>query len=191
MVYFYLIIFIVSAIAFIADIVLRTVEKIKSFNFNKKLFNIDNDTIPVDKFFPENLTILFIALMGTGTAGSLYSLTVLPWWLSLLCALASGMFICFIVQYLGKNIVDALKRNRLPKGEKALGLSGCCVEEIKDGEPGKVRFFHKTREFIVNAASANDTNIEITEKVVCVYESDGFYFVTKSEELYKGIDTNF
>ncbi|MCL1904115.1 MAG: hypothetical protein FWF94_06845 [Oscillospiraceae bacterium] len=191
MLYFYIIILIVSSAALITDIILRYTEKIKNFDFSGRLFNIKNDIVPIEKFFPENLNMLIISSMTVGATGCLFKLTFLPDWLTLLCALACGLSTCFIVQYLGQSIVDFVKRNRLPKGEKAFGLEGVCIEPINTGDSGKVSFSHKNREFVVNAAPVNEEGINAEDDVVCVYESDEFYFVIKTNEIYNGIDTNF
>jgi hypothetical protein len=190
---FYLIIFIVSALAFIADIILRYVEKIKNFTLDKKLFSIrgDADTIPIEKVLPANLTMLILAVMAGSAAGGLLDLSGVAWYLSLPCAVSSGLLICFTVQHLGENIVSIIKRNRLPKGEKAAGLNGYCVEFIGADGLGKAEFVHGGRKFEVAAASANESDIDPDDEVIAVYEENGFYFVTKINEIYKGIDTDF
>jgi hypothetical protein len=166
-------------------------EKIKSFDFKKRLFRIKGGTIPVEKFLPENLTMLFLAVMVASACGSLYDIAGIRWYFSLVCASGSGLLICFTVQYLAENTIDSLKRNSLPVSEAAAGLDGYCVETIEAGGWGRVRLFHKDREFEVNAACVEDCGIESGERVIAVHENDGFYFVVKIFEIYNGIDTNF
>ncbi|MCL2071513.1 MAG: hypothetical protein FWH07_04665 [Oscillospiraceae bacterium] len=191
---FYLIIFIISSLAFIADLILRYIEKIKSFDVQKKFFNLSSEGfegVPVEKFLPENLTMLVLSVMAASAGGSLLDLAGLSWYISFPCAVVCGLIICFFVQHLGDNAVDIIKRNRLPKGEKAAGLIGCCVESVEAGGWGKVRFLYKNREFTVNSACTADSGIDAGQEVIAVYEQDGYYFVTKADEIYKGIDTNF
>jgi len=200
MLYFYLIILIISTSALAADAILRYTVKIKSFdverNFFLKIFKIKENSgflIPVHKFLPENITMLLILSVVFSASGSLFCLARVEWFFSLPCALASGLFSCFIVQYWGEKSMDTLMRNLLPKGDKAVGLDGYCTEDIEQGDWGKVRLFYtgksgKECEFEVNAAIAEGGDIVSGEKVIIVYESDGFYFVVRVDEVYKDIE---
>jgi membrane protein implicated in regulation of membrane protease activity len=185
--YFYYIILIVSVFGFIADLVLRYTVKIKSFDFHRRLFEFKNGDpiVPVNKFLPDNLTMLLFTLIITSMAGVLFSFAGLAWFLSFPFSAAGGLTACFVVQYLWKNAADSVKKNNLPKGEDAAGLDGYCAEDIPIGEWGKVRLFHKDREFEAKGACAGETPLEKGDKVVAAYESGGFYFVFRIDELYK------
>jgi hypothetical protein len=174
--------------AFTADLILRYMEKIKSFDFDKKLHNIKSATIPLEKFLPENLTMLFLAIMVGGATGSLYDLAGLPWYFSLPCASAGGLAVCFAVQYMAENIINRIMENNLPGGENAAGLDGYCIEPIEIGGWGKVIFFHKDREFTVNAVNSAESEIQEGIKVISLYEKDGFYFVIRTDEVHKNVD---
>jgi hypothetical protein len=192
---FYLILFVVSATSFAADIVLRYVENIKGFDINGKdgkLFRIKYNTIPLEKFLPENVTMLLLAVMAGSATGSILNIAGVPWYVSLPCTLVSGLALCFFVQYHADNALNAIKRNNLPKGEKAAGLDGYCSSVFVDGA-GKVKLFHKEREFEVNAgiSADNDNEIALYDKVIALYESGGHYFVVKQGDVYNGIDTKF
>jgi hypothetical protein len=84
--------------------------------------------------------------------------------------------------------------NNLPRGDNAAGLEGYCSAVFADGF-GKVKLVHKEREFEVDAGNAADIEIKseiaLFDKVIALFESDGYYFVMKSSELYTGIDTKF
>ena len=192
MILFYLIVLIVSSVAFFADLILRYVEKIKSFDVDKKFFSIKSDTVPIEKFFPENLTMLIFSIIVSSATASLADLAGISWYLSLPCGIAGGLVVCFAVQYIFRAVFDAVSGNLLPRGEKAAGLNGTCVETIDEHEEwGKVCFSYKNREFTVNAGSVTGSAVQKGEKVTAVYEQDGFYFVIIPEEVYKGIDTDF
>jgi len=163
-------------------------EKIKSFDFHKKLFDVKANTIPIHKFLPENLTMLLLSVMAASACGGFFDFSGMGWYFSLPCAIGSGLCICFIVQYLLENAVDSFKRNNLPKGEFAAGLDGYCVEKIETGDWGKVCLFHKEREFRVNAVTDGEIDIDEGEKVISVYENDGFYYVVRIDKLNTGID---
>jgi hypothetical protein len=161
-------------------------EKIKSFDFDMKLFKFKGKDIPFEKFFPENLTMLLVAIMAGCALGTFYSSEKagLEWYITLPCAVFSGMLVCFTGQYLLENAVDFFKKNNLPKGEAAANLDGYITQEIEAGGWGKAALFHKEREFTVNAASIYENGIEENEKVICLYEQDGFYFVVKINDVY-------
>jgi len=183
---FYLIIFIISTTAFIADIVLRYMEKIKGFDLNIKSLKFRSDLVPVEKFFPENLTMLILAIMVGSATGSLYIVAgMTEWYFSLPCAVASGLLICFVIQYFFEGFINAVKKNNLPKGEAAAGLEGYCTQDIPQDDWGRVCLFYKEREFEVNAVCTVERSLEHFDKVVCVYEKDGYYFVARVHDVFK------
>jgi membrane protein implicated in regulation of membrane protease activity len=178
------VLFVVSASAFAADMILRYMEKIKNFSMEKRLFKIKGADIPAEKLLPENLTMLFVFCVVMSATGILYEALNMKWYLSLPCSAAGGSFVCFIFQYFVENALKTIRGDNLPKGDNAAGLDGYCVEEIEPGGWGKVRLFHKEREYEVNAASDGEKSVSLGEKVVSVYESGGFYFVMRTNEIY-------
>jgi hypothetical protein len=194
----YLILFVVSALGVAADVILRYVENIKGFGIegrDGKLFRLPprfTATIPFDRLLPDNVTTLLIAVTAASGLGGILALLRVPWFLSLPCAGACGLLLCFIWQYHAKNIASALKRENLPKGEAAAGLEGYCSLEFADGY-GKVTLTYKERGFEVYAGCSEDSdgNIAVNDKVVALYESDGYYFVVKPNDIFTGIDTKF
>jgi hypothetical protein len=200
---FYLILLILSTVAVAADVFLRYVEKIANFGIEGKgvdgeLFGFTakwSKTIPVGKLLPESFTMLLLAVMAMSGSGSLLTLGRLPWFASLPCSVATGLLLCFVVQYHAANAAKVLRGDRLPKGEKAAGLDGYCTLEFVDGY-GKVKLFHKDREFEVQAGIPTDSGAEMSEialydKVVALYESGEIYFVVKPPDVFAGIDTKF
>jgi hypothetical protein len=166
-------------------------EKIKSFDFQKKLFKVHSKEVPdlpIDKLFPENLTMLLLTVMIASVAGYFLDLAQLVWFLSLPTSIACGLFVCFIVQYFLENLIDYLKENNLPKGEAASDLDGYCTFPIEPGEWGKVKLLVKEREYEVNAATAGEAYIDVGEKVITLHEEGGFYIVVRVDEIYEGLE---
>ena len=201
MIYVYLILFVISAFAFTADCILRYMERIKSFDFEKRLFKVRFDTVPLHRFFPKSLTVLLVAVVVMSAFGSLLLLLGMDWYLSVPCSVGGGLLACFVIQHLGRNAIDRIKKNDLPQGDEAAGLDGYCTQSIEVGGWGKVRLFHTgrsgvEREFEVNAVNANagedgEGDIEAGKKVICVYEEGGFYFVVRVDKIYNEINSNF
>ncbi|MCL1881580.1 MAG: hypothetical protein FWF76_05325 [Oscillospiraceae bacterium] len=209
---FYLVILILSLAGIASEIIVRYVENIKYFGFSGKLFCLPqkfSDTIPLEKFLPENLTILFIALVSTAITGLAFTLLGAMWYISLPCAIIGGFTLCFIVQVHFRKVVALIKRTTLPRGENAGGISGIWSTSFGDGV-GKVRLSYKGLEYEVNAGIYNiesgEEPLEISkeskgdtktpeiyegDKVITVYEIDGHYLVVKENEIYKNIDTKF
>jgi hypothetical protein len=163
-------------------------EKIKSFDLEKPLFKLKGRDVPVEKFLPANITMLSVFFIAMSFTGEVCAFLGMVWYLSLPCSVAGGMCFCFFIQYFGENILDLLKGNRLPKKEKAAGLDGYCTDDIVIGGWGKAKVFYKEREYEVNAASSGETDILSGEKIVVLYESDGFYFVVRIDEVFKEIE---
>ncbi|MCL1832019.1 MAG: hypothetical protein FWG45_03800 [Oscillospiraceae bacterium] len=195
----YIALLVLSAIGLAADVVLRYVEKIKCFGLEGKLFKKTYDTIPLEKLLPENVTMLLITVMTAAAAGVIVNALGVPWYVSPFCAVSSGLILCFAVQYYAVNAIDAVRGNALPKGEAAAGLNGYCTVAFDEGF-GKVMLAHKEREFEVNAGLVKETGegenpeksqIEQHDRIIALYESDGYYFVVKIGEIYTGIDTKF
>ncbi|MDR2532325.1 MAG: hypothetical protein LBC82_05725 [Oscillospiraceae bacterium] len=177
---------ILAATLLITDIVLRYTEKIKSFGFERKLFRIKGDTIPAEKFFPENLTMAFINLLCFGTAGMLLELAGLRWFFSLPSSVMAGMFVCFMIQHTLRAAVDRFTEKTIPTGDKAAGVQGFAVGEIdNDGDGyGLIEFEYNSLTFRAPAVSANETAIPMFEKVIILFEEDGVYFVQSIKEVY-------
>jgi len=184
MIYFYLSVTVISVTLFITDMVLMYMEKIKSFGLEKKLFKIEFKIIPLEKFLPENLTMIFVFFVILGGSGVFFELVNLTWFFSLPCSVFSGLLICFAVQYHIKHALDRVRKKVLPSGDSAAGANGWVVEEISADSYGVVRFEYKDSEFNVPAVSVNGTLIPEFEKIVVLFEESGFYFVESIKEVY-------
>jgi len=191
MIYFYFVLSVVSAAAFVADMILRYMEKIKSFDYEKPLFKFKSGTapsVPIYKFLPENLTMLIVFVMTMSATGALYTILGMDWFLSLLCGVSGGATVCFIIQYLIGNAIDSAKGRRLPKGEDASGLDGYAAEDIEAGGCGKAVFSYNDREYEARAANSGQIDLAKFDKITALYESGGFYFAVRSDKVYKEVE---
>lgn len=184
MLYFYLCVLILSATFLVTDMVLLYMEKIKNFGLERKLFEIKGDTIPVEKFLPENLTMLFVFALSFGAAGVFFDLYGVWWYFSLPISIMSGMFVCFFIQYFLRILIDRNRGKTLPRGDLAAGAEGYAAGEIKGEDYGFIKFEFNDTEFLVPALSANGTTIPEYERVIILFEENGFYFVQSIREVY-------
>jgi len=188
MIYFYFILLVISAFAFTADMLLRYLTGIENFGVEKQLFKPKEHTVPADKLLPGNITMLLVIIMTASATGALYTVAGMPGYLSLPCAVFGGMTLCFVIQYFVKNAVDRFKGRALPKGDSASGLDGYSLVDIEAGGWGRARLFWGDREFEVNAAVQGKTPVLSGEKITALYESGGFYFVVRSDKIYKEVE---
>ncbi|MCL1823671.1 MAG: hypothetical protein FWG44_05665 [Oscillospiraceae bacterium] len=189
MIYFYLVWAVLAATLLITDMVLLYMVKMKSFGLERKLFKFKVKTVPLEKFLPENLTVLFAALLCMGISGIIFDVTQLKWYMSLPVAITSGFVLCFFLQYFLKNTVDKHTDKTLPLGDAAANANGWVVEEIDgvNGDYGLIEFEYKELKFRAPAMSANETKIPEYEKVIVLFEENGFYFVQSIKEVYTGL----
>ncbi|MCL2020180.1 MAG: hypothetical protein FWG70_10555 [Oscillospiraceae bacterium] len=188
MFYFYLCLTILSAVLLITDIVLRSMEKIKSFGFEKRLFKFKSETVPIEKFFPETLTTLLICLPILGAAGMILDSIGFVWYLSLPFSVMTGMLVCFALQYRLRAAINKHKDKILPRNDKAAGIQGFAAERIDGDDYGLIEFEYNDDVFHAPAVSVYGTTISKFEKVVILFEENEFYFVQSIKEVYEGLE---
>lgn len=184
MIYFYVVIIVLSGIGLAFDFILRYTEKIKSFGMEKKLFSFQGKTIPVEKLLPENLTMVMVFLFVTGIIGCGFELSGIGVVLSLPCSIFAGCLTCFLIQYSFVSTMNKIKKLEKPKGELAAGVNGFLIEAITDDSYGKIRFEWKGISFEAPAMSVNGTELDEFEKVIIILEENGCYFVESVTEVY-------
>ena len=190
MLWFYIIISVFAAMLLITDITLRYMEKIKSFGMEKKLFTFKGDTIPIEKFFPENLTMVLAFSLTFGAAGMFLTFLGLDWYFVLPFAVMTGMILCFVVQEAFQRFIEKNTDKTLPTGDAAANLEGFVVEEIDGDDYGLIEFEYNDVTFRANALSANETPIPEYERVIILFEENGFYFVQSIKEVFLPLNEN-
>ena len=177
----YLVIAVVSLVAFTMDMLLRYVEKIKRFGLEKDLFVFHGKTIPVENFIPHNLTMIFVFCFAFGLCGIALDLMGFMWYISLFCALIFAM----AVNYSEMFFIPLIKKQALPKDFDLSGMGAVVTDFISGDGWGKVKLVYKGREYLFNAVSANETDIDEGEKVTVVLENDGMLFVEREDEVFE------
>jgi len=188
MIYFYAIVMVLAATLLTADMVLVYMEKVKSFGMEKKLFKLKGTTIPVEKFLPENITMVFVFFFVFGASGIFYEFLGLRWFFSLPLGIMSGMLVCFAFQFFLKSAIDKKTGKILPTGDLAADILGWVTEEIDGDGYGVIEFEHNDITFRAPAMSANQTRIPEYEKVIILFEENGFYFVESIREVFEPLN---
>jgi membrane protein implicated in regulation of membrane protease activity len=150
----------------------------------KKLFTFKGSTIPIEKFFPENLTMVLAFSLAFGAAGMGMTLLGLYWFFVLPFAIMTGMVLCFVIQEALRRAVEKNTDKTPPEGDTAANVEGFVVEEIDGDDYGLIEFEFNGVTFRANALSANETPIPEYERVIILFEENGFYFVQSIREVF-------
>lgn len=192
MIYIYTAILVISAGLLAADFTLRQLEGIKNFGLldNDKDFPLLRDfrgqthTIPVERLCPETPAMLITAATVFGAAGVFFDLMNMTWHVSIPCAFCAGLGACFLRQYVLVNLIDRLRKITPPVGEEMAGVEGYVTSAFPPDDYGEIAFEWKGREFRANALAVNGQHLPEYERVLLLYESDGFYFVEHITEQF-------
>ena len=176
---FYVMVTIVSSVAFTIDIILRYMEKIRSFGMESRLHNIKGKIIPTEDFIPHNITLLCLFFMALGTGGILLTLLDINALISFPIGFMCGMFVNFaVVRTLRK-----LRSKPIPKDEDLSGTEAVCISPIDGDDYGEIEFLYKNRRYTRPALSENETDIKKGEKVLIIMMNEDLCFVEKPDEV--------
>ena len=183
---FYVVVTVFSVVAFTADMVLRYMEKIRSFGMEQPLHNIRGKTIPIEDFIPYNITMLTVGGSAFGISGIFLKLLELHPFVSFPVSAASGCIVNFIVMHFLKPFFIGIAGDILSDDTDISGSPGVCTELITGGEDGgygRVTIDYKGKKYEFDALSANETDIAEGEKVYVLYRTEGLCFVEKQSEV--------
>ncbi len=176
---FYVMVTIVSTVAFTIDIILRYMEKIRSFGMESRLHNIKGKIIPVEDFIPHNITLLCLFFMALGTAGILLTLLQINALISFPVSFMCGMFMNFAVV----RILRKVRNRPIPKSEDLSGTEATCTADIDGDDYGEIEFLYKNCKYTRPALSENETDIKKGEKVLIIMMNEDLCFVEKPDEV--------
>ncbi len=176
---FYVMVTIVSVVAFTIDIILRYMEKIRSFGMESRLHDIKGRIIPTEDFIPHNITLLCLFFMALGVSGILMTLLQVNALVSFPVGVMCGMFTNFAVV----RILRKARSKPIPKTEDLSGTEAVCTEDIDGDGYGEIEFLYKNRRYTRPALSENETDIKKGEKVLIIMMNEGLCFVEKPDEV--------
>ncbi len=176
---FYVMVTIVSTVAFTIDIILRYMEKIRSFGMESRLHNIKGRIIPTEDFIPHNITLLCLFFMAFGTAGILLTLLQINALINFPVGVMCGMFTNFIAV----RILRVIRNRPIPKNEDLSGTEAVCTSDIDGDGYGEIEFLYKNRRYTRPALSENETDIKKGENVLIIMMNEDLCFVEKPDEV--------
>lgn len=183
---FYLCVAVVAVCGFTADMILRYMEKIRSFGMEARLHHIKGKWIPIEDFIPHNITLLLVFLAAFGVSGLLMKLLEMNSLIVFPIAVMCGLFANFFV-------VRLLRRLRLRPIPEREDLSGCeafCTEDISPDGYGKICVKWNGKRYFFTAVPANENDFSAGDRVVILYRTDGVCFIEKPERLTEILNTN-
>ena len=161
---FYVMVTVVSAVAFTIDIILRYMEKIRSFGMEERLHKIKGKIIPVEDFIPHNITLLCVFFMTVGTTGILLTLLKLNGLISFPVSVMCGMF----ANFAAVRILRKVRNKPIPKSVDLNGVEAVCTEDIDGDGYGEIEFLYNNRRYTRPALSENETDIKKGETVLII-----------------------
>ncbi|MCR4781084.1 MAG: hypothetical protein K5876_08320 [Ruminiclostridium sp.] len=180
---FYILVTVVCITAFTADMILRYMEKIRSFGMEERLHNIKGSTIPIEDFIPHNITMLTVFGTALGVFGIFTKLIGLHPFVGFPLSVAFGCSVNFTVMHFIKPFVASVTGEELSADTDISGTAGVCIEPIPADDYGRICIEYKGRHYEFDAVSENETDIGKDEPVVVLYREDGMCVVEKQSEV--------
>lgn len=176
---FYIVVTIVSTVTFTIDMILRYMEKIRSFGMEERIHNIKGKIIPIEDFIPHNLTLAALFLMAFGVSGILLMLIPLNGLIAFPCTVMCGMF----TNFAAVRLLRKMRTKPLPKNADLSGITAECTQTIKGDSYGEVSFIYNGNSYTFPALSENETDIIKGEKALIIFMSEGVCFVERENEV--------
>lgn len=180
---FYILVTVVCVTAFTTDMVLRYMEKIRSFGMEERLHNIKGKTIPIEDFVPHNITMLTIFGTAMGVFGIFTKLIGLHPFVGFPISAAFGCIVNFTVMHFIKPFVASVAGDELSDKTDLSGREGVCTQAIPADDYGRIRIEWKGKHYEFDAISENETDIEKDEPIVVLYREDSMCVVEKQSEI--------
>lgn len=185
---FFLVLLVVSFVALAAESILRAVYKIRDFGIEKRFFDFEASTVPVQDFLPHNFTDILVYTLSFSLCGLILSVLTMPEIGSIFCSVCFGCIAMYAKKHLFKKIWLEIKKERLPKNRPDIGDTALCSNEILGDGYGSIEFEYKGQRYTLPALSANETDIEEGERVTVVHKEQGICWVEKISEELKEVE---
>lgn len=179
---FCIILLVFSAVALTAEIILRSVLKIKNFGVDKRFFDIHGATVPIEDFLPHTVLDFLIFAFSFSVMGLILTALTMPWFLTVFCGVVFGFLVLFGRIHLFCSCLISIKGEKLPKNRPDADDKAVCSKRIDGDGYGEILYEYKGRKYAFNAVSANETDIEEGERVIVVHKEEGFCFVEREDE---------
>ena len=179
---FYIILLVLSFMALTSELITRSAHNVKNFGWDRRWFNFRGSTIPIEDFFPHDVTETLTALLSLSVSGLIMIAVKMPDVLTVFCGVAFAMLVTFGIKHLALPLSQKIKGNSLPKDKPDVDDRAVCTQRIAGDDYGEIEFTYKGTGYRFPAMSANETDIEEGEEVTVVHKEDGMVWVERIEE---------
>ena len=181
---FYLVLLVLSFMALTAEAITRSAHGVKNFGLDKRWLNFHGATIPIEDFFPHNVTETLITLLSLSVTGLILLAMGMPGIASVFCGIIFALLVNYGIKHLALPIAQRAKGTALPKDKPDADDKAICTQRIAGDDYGEIEFSYKGKSYRFPAMSANGTDIEAGEDVTVVHKEDGMVWVERiAEEL--------
>ena len=180
----YTILLVLSAVALTAEVITRSAHGVKNFGWDRRWLDFHGSTIPIEDFFPHNVTETLITLLSLSVFGLVQMALGMPGLASAFCGVMFALLVNYGIKHLAIPIVQKIKGTALPDNKPDADDTALCTQKIVGDDYGEIEFVYKGKAYRFPAMSANETDIEEGEKVTVVHKEEGMCWVEKiAEEL--------
>ena len=181
---FYIILLVLSFMALTAELITRSAHSVKNFGLDRRWLDFHGSTIPIEDFFPHDVTETLITLLSLSVFGLIQIALGMPGIASVFCGAIFAMLVNFGIKHAAIPMARKIKGTALPPNKPDADDAALCTQRIAGDDYGEIAFTYKGREYRFPAMSANETDIGEGEQVTVVHREQGMCWVEKiAEEL--------
>ena len=181
---FYIILLVLSFTALTSELITRSAHSVKNFGWDRRWIDFHGSTIPIEDFFPHDVTETLITLLSMSVSGLIMIAVGVPGMLTIFCGVIFAMLVNYGIKHLALPIAQKAKGTALPKDKPDADDKALCTQRIAGDDYGEIEFLYKGKAYRFPAMSANGTDIEEGEDVTVVHKEDGMVWVERiAEEL--------
>ena len=188
MIVFYLVLLVLSVAALTSETITRSAHGVKNFGLDKRWLDFHGSTIPIEDFFPHNVTETLIDLLSLAATGLILMAMGMPGIASAFCGIIFAMLVNYGIKHIALPIAQKVKGTALPKDKPDINDPALCTQRIAGDDYGEIEFVYKGKAYRFPAMSANETDIEEGEEVTVVHKEDGMVWVEKVEEELEEVE---
>ena len=185
---FYIILLVLSFVALTAELITRSAHGVKNFGWDKRWFNFHGSTIPIEDFFPHDVTETLIMLLSLSVFGLIQLALGMPRIASVFCGVIFAMLVIFGIKHLALPAIQKAKGIALPKDKPDVDDKAVCTQRIAGDDYGEIEYTYKRNAYRFPAMSANETESEEGEEVTVVHKEDGMVWVEKIREELEEVE---
>ena len=185
---FYIILLVLSFTALTAELITRSVHGVQNFGLDRRWLDFHGATIPIEDFFPHDVTETLITLLSLSVFGLIQMAMGMPGIASAFCGIMFALLVNYGIKHLAIPTVQKIKGNSLPKNKPDVDDTALCTQRIAGDDYGEIEFAYKGKGYRFPAMSANETDIEEGEEVTVVHKEDGMVWVEKTQEELAEVD---